>query len=332
MCGPLTVFSFPDKRPFYGGTHFPKDTWYQIRGVVKDKYRYSSGELKDSADALEKGIEDSGKNILRISGCDGVKADLSEEVNAIIDLLDLDEGGVKGAPKFPMPVLFRFLMSWSALKTDQRVLDLTVRTFEKMAAGGIYDRIEGGFARYSTDRFWKVPHFKKMLYDNSQLITLYSEAFSFTGNSKFRKVTLESLEFIYRNMTSKEGFFYSAVDADSCGSEGVYYTWYSREMKQILGDDYALAKDRYGVDGPGLWKDGRNILLEAREDEVLLESFGLTDSELQIRKARIQDKLMEAGLKRVHPRRDDKALISWNGLMITACCEANKAFGRIKDL
>ncbi len=329
---PLTVFAFPDRRPFYGGTYFPRDSWHQILAAVRDKYRDSPDELTDSADAVEKGIEEYGRKILRLSGWKQERPDLRDVVKTIIDNLDRQEGGVKGAPKFPMPVLFRFLLAWSVLRRDQNVMELVLHTLQKMAAGGLYDRIGGGFARYSTDRYWKVPHFEKMLYDNAQLVSLYSEAYRVTKERKFRQVALESLDFLYREMTSEEGLFFSALDADSSGREGLFYTWESRDLAQILGQDYSLARDWFGVDGDGLWEMGHNILLEARKDQVLAETFGLSSGELQIRQERIKTRLMEARQKRVSPGKDEKALISWNGLMISACCDAYKAFGRREDL
>ena len=218
-----------------------------------------------------------------------------------------------------MPVAYRFLLSWSHLQKDPEIRDFVLLTLDRMASGGIYDQIGGGFARYSTDSRWKVPHFEKMLYDNAQLVSLYSDAYRLTGKERYREVVSRTLDFIDEQMTSPEGLFYSALDADSEGEEGLYYTWEEKELRELLGDDYGTAREYFGIGKEGAWEMGRNILLALPDrDGTIPERETLF---------RISRTLKEARDKRVPPGLDDKSLTAWNGLMITAYTDAYKALG-----
>lgn len=197
-----------------------------------------------------------------------------------------------------------------------------------MAFGGIYDQLGGGFARYSTDRHWKVPHFEKMLYDNAQLISLYSEAYARYGDETYKRVAEESLEFIQREMTSKEGLFYSALDADSDGEEGKYYVWTKGEIDSILGQDAALFADFYQMDKTGLWENGNYILMRHDNPSVLAEKYDLTVEQLLSTIKKNKALLMVEREKRVKPGLDDKSILSWNAMMVSALCDAGALLGK----
>jgi hypothetical protein len=210
---------------------------------------------------------------------------------------------------------------------DDDLLKQVHLTLTKMAQGGIYDQLGGGFARYSTDPLWKVPHFEKMLYDNAQLLSLYSEAYREGQDPLYKNVVLETIEFIQREMSSAHGAFFSALDADSEGEEGLFYVWTQEALKEILKKDFAVFADYYSVNEKGYWEDGHYILLRDMPDKEVLEKHSLTHEELDRVISACKQKLMEVRGKRVRPGLDDKIIASWNGLMIRGLVDAYLAFG-----
>ncbi len=317
---PLNIFALPDGRAFYGGTYFPRDRWISLLTALRDQHRTDPGRLVEYALRIAEGIGDFKKNLLEPSLNVLETRSLEKAVEEGRRLFDLKRGGAKGAPKFPMPVWLRFLMAWSRLKGDGEARDFVLLTLDRMAGGGIYDQLGGGFSRYSVDPDWKLPHFEKMLYDNAQLISLYADAWKWTGKRRYARIVEQSMAFVGEFMTSPEGFFYSALDADSEGEEGRYYLWREEELKQILKEDFDFAARQYCIGEEGLLEKGQNILLlpqapsEGSQDERTLE--------------KIRRLLKGHRSKRSTPGLDDKALISWNALMIKACADAYDALGR----
>ncbi|MFQ5334546.1 MAG: thioredoxin domain-containing protein, partial [Flavobacteriales bacterium] len=240
---------------------------------------------------------------------------------------DNEQGGQDKAPKFPLPNNYIFLLRYAHLSGDEAVQAHLALTLQKMAYGGIFDQLGGGFARYSTDRKWKVPHFEKMLYDNAQLVSLYSEAFTATGNPLYKQVVFSTLDFIKREMTSPEGAFYSGLDADSEGEEGRFYTWTKDELGRALGKKLDLFSSYYNVNGNGLWENGRYILLRDKSDEEVAAAAGISVEYLLKEIEEARETLMKVREKRPRPALDDKALTSWNALMLQAYVHAYTAFG-----
>lgn len=324
---PLNCFALPDGRPVYGGTYFPKEHWMNVMLNLADLYSNDREKVLEYAERLTEGVR-----VSELVKHDPGKPDLS------IDMLhqayagwnhhfDHIEGGPNHAPKFPLPNNYLFLLRYGHLTGDKEVMKYVQLTLEKMAFGGIYDQMGGGFARYSTDMLWKVPHFEKMLYDNAQLVSLYSEAYSVSKDPLYRQVVFETLKFIEREMTSPEGAFYSALDADSEGEEGKFYVWKKEELKELLGDKFALYADYYNVNREGYWEHGNHILLRREKDSEIAARHNMTEDQLRKQVEEINAELLAVRERRVRPGLDDKTLASWNALMIKGYVDAYNTFG-----
>jgi uncharacterized protein YyaL (SSP411 family) len=240
--------------------------------------------------------------------------------------VDMVKGGRKGSQKFPVPSIWKYLMRHYYFTKEERSLEAVNKTLTAMATGGIYDHLGGGFARYTVDSDWRVPHFEKMLYDNSQLVSLYSRAFQLTRDPLYRKVVYETTEFIEREMTGPNGGFYSSFDADSEGEEGKFYVWTEAEIREILGDEADLPIDYFGIRQDGNWEDGKNILIPTAGVQKLAAQYEISPSDVENKLASAKSKLFAARSKRVHPSLDDKILTSWNALMITGYLDAYRVF------
>lgn len=325
---PLNCFAMPDGRPFFGGTYFRKDQWVQLLENISLLYNNRRSELEKQANALTSGVR--AENVF--TGITGIlkirPEDVKNATGSLLNHFDSKEGGLGGAPKFPMPVVLDFLLHYWHFSGDENIryhLELTLR---KMAFGGIYDQIGGGFARYSTDAAWKVPHFEKMLYDNAQLVSLYAKAFRAFGNKYFLEIAEETLTFVARELTSPEGGFYSALDADSEGEEGKYYTWDTHEIELVLGNHAELIKKFFQTGKKGLWEDGRNILLHTLSPEEFAREQGLQPSAFKTILKSAKGKLLKARAKRIRPGLDNKIITSWNALMIKGYVNAYQAGGK----
>ena len=318
---PMNIFALPGGQPFYGGSYFPREQWNFIMEQISEKYRSERGRLEEVSESVLKGLRDHRLNLTGRESSDYTMEMLTDAVEGIRNHFDHTWGGLKGSPKFPLPGLLSFLLKWSVLRKDDGIRHFVLKTLDKMAGGGLFDQLEGGFARYSTDGQWKVPHFEKMLYDNAQLVELYAHAYSLTGKDRYRRAAVMTLDFTGKYMTSPEGLFYSALDADSGGEEGRYYVWEEKELREILGADFSEAYRLYGIGSEGLWEGGRNILVlteQAERNSKTMEG--------------IRNKLLEVRKKRELPSLDDKSLSSWNALMISAFTAAYHAFGEEKYL
>ncbi len=329
---PLNVIALPDGRPIWGGTYFPKEVWVKnVQAVAayyqenKEKTLKYGAQLEDSIQrlSLSAGIEDPTP----------IDRDLPEQgVEAWKSRFDRKEGGRLGAPKFPMPVNLDFLMYYAWVKNDDVTREFVKTTLEKMARGGIYDQVGGGFARYSVDENWKVPHFEKMLYDNGQLLSTYSKAYQLYKNEEFKWVVYEVVDFLEREMMDESGAFYSSLDADSEGEEGRFYVWKENELKNLLGDDYPLFAACYNVNSKGYWEHGNYILLRNSSDEEFAAANGMSPEHLQRLLAKWKYKLLKERSKRVRPGLDDKTLTSWNALAIQGLVDAYNTFREVRFL
>lgn len=325
---PLNCFCLPDQRPIYGGTYFRKNDWIKLLLNLAEFWEKKPSEAEEYAIRLTEGIEKSEQLIF-------VKEEIEytlNEIKAVFDpwkrLFDMSEGGYNRAPKFPLPNNWQFMLRYAHLMKDNAAHTATRLTLQKMAFGGIYDHIGGGFARYSVDDRWHVPHFEKMLYDNAQLVSLYAEAYQYTPDPIYKNIVTETLQFIEREMTSPDGGFYSALDADSEGVEGKFYTFTKNELRIILGDEEDMFSIYYQVTEEGNWEEEHtNIFFRKFEDAELALKLGLSIEDLKSRISVSKEKVFIARAKRVRPGLDNKILSSWNGLMLKAYTDAYRVFG-----
>jgi uncharacterized protein YyaL (SSP411 family) len=317
---PMSVFLTPDGKPFYGGTYFPPERRYgmpsftDVLEAVADAWQNRRGELLASGEKLTLALrrQESSGGARQPYQLSASNIDVAYQVLA--DGFDRRHGGWGGAPKFPQPMVLEFLLRYHHTTANVQALAMVAQTLDSMARGGMYDQIGGGFHRYSVDERWLVPHFEKMLYDNAQLARVYLHAWQVTGESLFRSVVEETLDYVMREMTSPEGGFYSTQDADSEGEEGKFFLWTPDQIRIALGDEADAFMAAYGVTSQGNF-EGRSIL----------ELVGANEQRADLAGAR--RRLFAARRKRVHPGRDEKVLGSWNGLMLGAFAEA----GRVLD-
>lgn len=325
---PLNCFVLPDGRPFYGGTYFHKTQWMHVLNTLAELHRNDPGKIENYAGELTRGIRQAEDIVTSRAPSETDKALLRRSVSRWKERLDPVNGGPNRAPKFPLPNNYKFLLRYATVEDDHELLDHVELTLTKMAFGGIYDQLHGGFARYSTDMLWKVPHFEKMLYDNAQLASLYAEAFSLTGNPLYKQTALGVLAFVEREWLKPEGCFLSAYDADSEGEEGRYYVWNADDLAELLGNDFAVFSDYFQVNSTGYWEQGNYILMRADNSAAIAASHGLSLAELQSRIDTCLDKLREAAALREKPGLDDKSITSWNAMMCSAYATAYLAFGQ----
>ncbi len=329
---PLNCFALPDTRPFWGGTYFKKEQWKSILIQVAGLYRDRRKDVEEQADQLTQGIVSS---VLAEppEKENRLDQDMAAEIfDGVMDYMDRKEGGTLHAPKFPLPVNLEFLLHYHYHSGKKEALDHVDLTLEKMAMGGIFDQAGGGFARYSTDENWKVPHFEKMLYDNGQLLSAYSKAWKVRRKDIFRDVVYRTAGFIEREMTSPRGLFYTALDADSEGEEGKYYVWTKEEADRVLGDGAPLINDYYNIGKKGYWENGNNILLRDETDLDFAVRHGIDVKDLKELVERANDRLLEARSGRERPLLDNKVIVSWNALMIRGLADAYSAFGNDRFL
>ena len=325
---PLNAITLPDGRPVFAGTYYPKDDWIKILNQITKVQEEKPERLIESADQITKGIQSSDQIVVNTSDVDFTKDDLDEFNKRIVKLIDFEFGGRSGEPKFPMPNTYEYLLKYHWLTGDKKAKEAVNITLDQMAYGGIYDQIGGGFARYSTDKFWKVPHFEKMLYDNGQLVSLYSKAYQLDNNPLYKKVVEETIEFIDREMSSDEGGFYSSLDADSEGVEGKFYVWTKEEVIAAFADERKaeIFNKYYSVTKAGNWEHN-NILYLKETPAKRAKQFKLEPNELEEILEEGKNKLMAIRADRIRPGLDDKILSSWNSLMLKGLVDAYNAFG-----
>jgi len=326
---PLNCICLPDQRPVYGGTYFRKNDWASLLFNLADFYKQKPKEAEEYAVRLTEGIQQYESVNFIDAQAEYTKEDLEPILKNWERYFDRVEGGIANAPKFPMPNNWQFLMRYAFLMQDNDVAQQIKLTLHKIAFGGIYDHIGGGFARYSVDGYWHVPHFEKMLYDNAQLVALYSEAAVWQYDPLYPQIVSETITFIKRELTSPDGGFYSALDADSEGVEGKFYTFTREEIEEILGLDADVFCIYYHVTEDGNWEEEEtNVFFRKQTDKQLAEKLGLSESDLVVKINLLKNKMLEGRGKRVRPGLDYKILTSWNGLMLKGLCEAYRAFNK----
>ncbi|MFD0764274.1 thioredoxin domain-containing protein [Mucilaginibacter lutimaris] len=326
---PLNCICLPDQRPIYGGTYFRKNDWTSLLFNLADFYKTKPEEAEHYAVRLTEGIKQYESVQFVTEQATYTKADLEAIIATWRRYIDPVEGGFGGAPKFPMPNNTLFLMRYAHMMKDEALAENVKLTLRKMAFGGIYDHIGGGFARYAVDGVWHVPHFEKMLYDNGQLLSLYAEAHTWNSDPLYETIADEIVAFVSHELTSAENGFYSALDADSEGKEGKFYIFTKAEISEILGDDADLFNIYYHVTDAGNWEEEEsNVFFRREEDTELAEKLGLPVDEMLRRIKASRQKVFEARSQRIRPGLDNKILASWNGLMLKGLCEAYRAFNK----
>ena len=328
---PLNVVTLPDGRPIWGGTYFTKDQWISALNQISELYNKDPDRLITYADQLEEGIKSLDIIELNNSTAKFSMQDLENLVNIWSEKFDKDFGGNIGAPKFMMPSNLHFLLKYAHQTKNRKILNHVNNSLIKMAYGGIYDHIGGGFSRYAIDEKWHIPHFEKMLYDNAQLISLYSDAYKLTKNNLFKNVVYQTIDFIDNNFKDSKGGYFSSLDADSENDnkqleEGVFYTWNKNNLMKLLKNNFPLFSDYYNINEYGLWENGNYVLIRKMNDIEVSKKYNITTEKVSEIIANCNIILFNEREKRSKPRLDDKVLASWNGLMIKGLADSYKAF------
>ncbi len=336
---PLNAVALPDGRPIFAGTYYPKPQWVLVLHKIYELHKTRPQEVEQQAEYLTAGIR--AASALDFNpGQPGIDPETPDQiVDNWINVIDFEWGGELRSPKFPLPIGYRYLLTYHYLAQNnaykqalgKKAREAVKVTLDRMAMGGIYDQAGGGFARYSTDAYWKVPHFEKMLYDNGQLVSLYSYAYQLTKDPLYKTVVYETLEFVERELTSPRTTdggrgFYSSLDADSEGEEGKFYLWTKNEIQNLLGKDAQLISNYYNITDSGNWEKGYNILYRTQPDETFAAETKIELRQLQAQVAKAKKQLLAARSHRVRPALDNKILAAWNALMLTGYIDAYRIF------
>ena len=324
---PLNCFTLADGRPIYGGTYFPKEQWMHILKSLQHTFENDREKVEEYAEHLHQGVQNSelitdAKKREQFS-----EEKLHEMVLRWSRNFDSMEGGDARAPKFPLPNNYEFLLHYGVKYQNDKVSSHVELTLDKIALGGIYDQVGGGFSRYSVDMLWKVPHFEKMLYDNGQLLSLYSEAYKYFKKPLYKRIVYQTIAWLQREMLTKDGAFYSALDADSEGDEGKFYCWNKEDMLNVLGDDYNWVSDFYNLNQRGYWEEEKYIPLRTESDMSFAKKMNWSLEEFELKISKINQQLLDERSHRIRPGTDDKCLTSWNAITIKGLCDAYSAFG-----
>lgn len=328
---PMSVFLTPDGKPFHGGTYFPPEarhglpSFKQVLEAVHEAWTNRRDELVSGAERIVDGLD--GDHGLDLPTAPVDEADLILASQGLANTQDMTNGGWGAAPKFPQPMAIEFLLRRHLATGEQLLLDVADRALSKMARGGIYDHVGGGFHRYSVDATWHVPHFEKMLYDNSQLARVYLHAWQITLNPEYRRVVEETLDWVQREMTHSTGGFFSTLDADSEGVEGRFYVWSADELAEALGEEADLVADVFDVSKQGNW-EGTNVLRRFRDLDVIAYSRQTDVAAIGSTLRSVRPVLLDQRERKVRPALDNKIIASWNGLMIAAFAEAGRVLKR----
>ncbi|MBA3946234.1 MAG: thioredoxin domain-containing protein [Herpetosiphonaceae bacterium] len=328
---PMTTFLTPQGQPFYGGTYYPPEPRHGLPGFtqllkhINNLWQTRRDEVVETAGQMAQTLQAS----LQIAGdAQPLDPSILDQAYAVLpERYDRRYGGWGNAPKFPQPQTIEFVLRHYLRTGDKDGLAMAVHTLDTMARGGMYDQLGGGFHRYSVDERWLVPHFEKMLYDNAQLARVYLHAYQITGNAFYRRIVEETLDYVIREMTAPEGGFYATQDADSEGEEGKFFVWTADEVRSVLGLDALRWMQLYDVSTRGNW-EGKTILNLPRPLEEVARVLGTRPAQLEELAARGRAKLFAVREQRVHPGRDDKVLVAWNGLMLAAMAEVGRVLGR----
>ena len=327
---PLNCIALPDGKPVFGGTYFTKEQWSKILKDVSKLYKENPQKVEEYAQRVTEGIQTSELITLNKEEAVFKNEEIIAAINLSAEQLDTINGGFKGAPKFPMPNTLDYLLRYQYHFNKPELFKYIKKSLTKMAYGGIYDQIGGGFSRYSIDNRWHIPHFEKMLYDNAQLVSVYSKAYLQDKNELYKSIVKETLDFVNDELNANNGAFYSSLDADSKNEnneleEGIFYTWTKQELKALI-KDYKLFANYYNVNTTGFWENDLYVLIRDQSVTEFAKKNKLTKDELKEKIADWKSILNVARNKRRKPNLDDKILTSWNALMLQGYVDAYKAF------
>lgn len=324
---PLNIVALPDGRPFWGATYLPKENWITSLEKLMELYKSDKGKVEEYASNLERGIK--AINLVEVNTKkEGFPIDsLNASVAKWSTYFDTYLGGYKRAPKFMMPNNLDFLLHYAISEENDSIMEYVNTTLTRMAYGGIFDPIDGGFSRYAVDTKWHVPHFEKMLYDNGPLVSLYAKAYAMTKNPLYKEVVQKCIHFVETELLDESGGFYSSLDADSQNDsgeleEGAYYVWQEKELDSILGQDFPVFKDYYNINSYGYWEEGNYVLIRDKSDAEIAERHHISITALNSQISGALKKLKAVRDQRIKPRLDDKILTSWNGLMLKGLVDA----------
>jgi uncharacterized protein YyaL (SSP411 family) len=333
---PLNIVALPDGKPVWGGTYFRKNEWINALEQLQEMYRDFPEKMEDYALKLQQALH---------SFTDFPTTSVKQQPDNVLEgflekwsrSFDWEFGGYTRAPKFMMSSNYNFLLRYAYQTQDKKLLEYVNLTLTKIAWGGIFDVIDGGFSRYSVDVKWHVPHFEKMLYDNGQLLSLYSKAYKLTKNELYKEIIEKTTNFIEREWLTQEGGFYSAFDADSINAngkleEGAFYVWKKQELEVILGDDFPIFSEIFNINNFGVWENGHYVLIQNQSLEEIAQKLNLTLSEIKEKKSYFEKTLFKIREKRPKPQLDDKIITSWNAMTARGFIEAYKALGNEKYL
>ena len=328
---PLNCIALPDGRPLWGGTYFPKDNWINTLEQIATLYREDPAKAEEYASNLTEGIKQSDLIAMNNAESSFTIDELDQIVSNWVKQIDTEMGGRKGAPKFPIPNNFQFLLRYAKQTNNSNILDYVNTSLTKMAYGGIFDQVGGGFARYSVDAKWHIPHFEKMLYDNGQLVSLYANAYLATKNPLYKDIVYRTTTFIERELMNDNGAFYSSLDADSDNEkgeleEGAFYVWKKEELQLLIKDDFNLFSDYYNISDNWKWEHETYNLHRTKSDKEISKQHGLTEEALAEKVDNWQDLLLKTRENKSRPRLDDKTLTSWNALMLKGYIDAYRVF------
>jgi hypothetical protein len=329
---PMNAIILPNGSPIYLGTYHEKEEWKSILTKFNEEFENNPEKIREYASKLANGVqevyEQPAKQMANTVTTDKIITGIKEWSS----LWDVTWGGNQGQRKFILPTNLNMLLDYSVLQQDADAKIHVLNTLDKVSHGGIYDHVDGGFFRYSTDDKWKVPHFEKMLYDNAQMINLLSKAYKLTGNEAYADVVKETFKFLKTEMRNESGGYFSAMDADTNGEEGVYYVWKQKELQELLGDDFELFSKFYGIQDNEVWENGNFVLNNTISKAIFSKESNLELSELQNKIKQWKGILSTARQKRAKPSKDYKIITSWNALLIDGLLEAYMAIGDEKYL
>jgi uncharacterized protein len=325
---PLNCITLPDGKPVFGGTYFRRNDWMALLDRLVTLWRVAPGELQKHADDLTRSVRDY-EHISGSGVTPGTTFNIKEIAEQLINQTDPRQGGTYGAPKFPMPPLQECLLNLTEAGVNAESANLAVNALRKMAQGGIHDHLGGGFARYTVDGAWRIPHFEKMLYDNAQLGGLFARAFALSGDVMFRDTSYRILQFLNSSLRGKEGFYMGSIDADSEGEEGKFYTWTASEMNEILGTDAPLFMARYNCKLDGNFEHGRNILYTLQSENEFIENYSSKEPDIAQRLQLSEKRMLESREQRIAPQTDTKCVTAWNAMLVSSLVTMSEAFGDV---
>ncbi|GMN08616.1 thioredoxin domain-containing protein [Croceitalea sp. MTPC5] len=329
---PLNAIILPDGKPIYINTYHTKDDWIEVLSKFNNFYKEERNKIIEYADKLSKGIQDTNDYFLTNRKDNPLDSVSLTSIDNWKKKWDLAWGGDQVPEKFMLPINLSFLLEYSYLQKDTSVKVHVKNTLDKIIMGGVHDHIGGGFYRYSTDSRWRIPHFEKMLYDNAQMLSLFSKAYRLFGDSRYKEAALNTIEFLELEMKNPKGGYYAAIDADTKGVEGDFYIWEEKELKTTLKEEYPLFSKYFNINEQSKWDNRGYVLFRIDTDSTFSEKYDVPLGVLKKKKEGWKSILQSQRRTRIRPNLDDKIITSWNAMLISAYVEAYKSFGNILHL